>query len=414
MGENGENARRRGLDFKFFFVSNHYKNYSMLSKKSNPEPVRRPSARIMMKTAFSRFVNTPDDPVCLDGVTPTEEARKDDEQSSRKKSDDKQQAKGKEVEEGMTIVNNMKQLCECMRERSFQSTFDLYEILKTSIICELYERVSSSVFGLNDQTITRGRLSGEKRKDAENQKLEEMRASKQVRTKSRTSEKLKGKGKACMNPDANNDSDFKEPRFSKVGIKIDEAGVSGARKKEQKKKGKAKKVNPQRPVLGIRTRTSPMILQQTLYELSDDQKVASTVCDIKDLPNGIPPLRRWSMDHLRQRLATGIKEGGLQMAKLKHLPALMPRPIHQTQPEDVPSTSETPCDIDSVKKIFPDETLFVRYEDELATLFNEHGLGGSSEKKANTVQIREEYGGKTNPPKDGTQTPSVQDGGPLL
>ncbi|KAI3769686.1 hypothetical protein L6452_00796 [Arctium lappa] len=163
----------------------------MLSKKSNPETVRRPIARIMMKTAFSRFVNTPDDPVCFDGVTPTVEAKKDDGQSSRKKSDDRQQAKGKEVEEGMTIVNNEKLLCECMLER---------RCTQTAIV------------------ISR--------------------------------------------------------RFPKVGIKIDDAGVSGARKKEQKKKGKEKKANPQRPVLGIRTLTSPMILQQILYELSDDQKVA--------------------------------------------------------------------------------------------------------------------------------------------
>ncbi|KAI3701755.1 hypothetical protein L6452_27074 [Arctium lappa] len=139
-------------------------------------------------------------------------------------------------------------------------------------------------------------------------------------------------------------------------------------------------------------------------------------------------------------LANGIREGGLQMAKLKQLPASRPRPIRHPQPEDIPSTSANPCDIDSVKKdivmelndkfsllmrtkvdaktlierakeIFPDETLFERYQDELATLFNEEGLRGSSEKKETTVHTREECVGKTTQPKDGAQTPSVQEGG---
>ncbi|KAI3769685.1 hypothetical protein L6452_00795 [Arctium lappa] len=170
--------------------------------------------------------------------------------------------------------------------------------------------------------------------------------------------------------------------------------------------------------------TGPLTFLTLLY-------VKSVVCDIKDLPNGVPPLRRWSMDHLRQRLATGIKEGGLRMEKLKHLLASMPRPIRQTQAKDVPSTSRhhatlTPLrwsfnyalkngntlliqdivmelndklallmrtKVDArtlivrAKEIFPDESLFERYEDELTTLFNEHGLGGSSEKRAKPVQI---------------------------
>ncbi|KAI3685425.1 hypothetical protein L6452_34667 [Arctium lappa] len=72
----------------------------------------------------------------------------------------------------------------------------------------------------------------------------------------------------------NSDSDFEEPRISNVGIKINETGVLGGRKKDQKKKGKDKKDKSKRPVLGIRTRMSPMILQQTLYEMSDDQRKA--------------------------------------------------------------------------------------------------------------------------------------------
>ncbi|KAI3685787.1 hypothetical protein L6452_35045 [Arctium lappa] len=168
--------------------------------------------------------------------------------------------------------------------------------------------------------------------------------------------------------------------------------------------------------------------------------VESTLCDIKDLPNVVPPLQRWSMDHLRQRLANGIKEGGLQMAKLKHLPAARPRQIRHPRKEDIPSTSATPCDIDSVKKdivmplndkfailmrtkidaktlierakeIFPEETLFERYEDELATLFNEERFRGSSGKKTTTVHTQEECGGKTSQHKDTSHTPLVQHGG---
>ncbi|KAI3757721.1 hypothetical protein L6452_05264 [Arctium lappa] len=45
------------------------------------------------------------------------------------------------------------------------------------------------------------------------------------------------------------------------------------------------------------------------------------------------------------------RRGGLQMAKLKQLPASKPRPIRQPRPEDIPSTSANPCDIDSVKKM---------------------------------------------------------------
>ncbi|KAI3685424.1 hypothetical protein L6452_34666 [Arctium lappa] len=67
--------------------------------------------------------------------------------------------------------------------------------------------------------------------------------------------------------------------------------------------------------------------------------------------------------------------------------------------------------IERAKDIFPYETLFDRYQDELATLFNEEGLRGSSEIKKTIVHTREECLGKTNQPKDGSQPPSVQEGG---
>ncbi|KAI3734937.1 hypothetical protein L6452_14419 [Arctium lappa] len=136
--------------------------------------------------------------------------------------------------------------------------------------------------------------------------------------------------------------------------------------------------------------------------------VESTACNIKDMPTRVPPLQRWNMDYLRERLATGIKEGGLDMAKLQEPLAARSqrarekRPVEREPTPDSPvdgeDTPNSPEDVETVKKfallmktkvdaqtlilrakeIFPDEDMFERYEDDLSILFNVHGSGGSS------------------------------------
>ncbi|KAI3693013.1 hypothetical protein L6452_32840 [Arctium lappa] len=347
-------------------------------------------------TAFSRFKNAPDNPVCLDGVTNTEETKKDKEHSGMK---------GKRIETSKAPAQPLKQKKDDMKSTNKQSAHRKHSKGKDV-----------------EEGLKKSSLSGNKRKTAEKQKSEKTQTSRNVRTRSQSSEKMKGKAKACVNPSTNSDSDFEDPRITNVGIKINEPVVPGGRKKGQKKKGKENKDKPKRPVLGIRTRTSPMILQQTLYEMSDDQRkallyVKSTVCEIEDLTAGVPPLQRWSMNHLRQKDI----------------------PIRQPRPEGIPSTSANPYDIDSVKKdivmelndmfaflirtkveakpvierakeIFPDEALFDRYEDELATLFNEEVLRGSSEIKKTTVHTQEECVGKTAQAKDESHPPSIHEG----
>ncbi|KAI3701707.1 hypothetical protein L6452_26978 [Arctium lappa] len=438
---------------KFSMLLTTIKTHCMHSKKSNLETVRRPSARILMKTAFSRFVNTPDDPVCLDVVTPTTEAKKAmknvsrkldegpsggkkttnekytqtakgkekkkyDGQSSRKKRDDKQQSKGKEVEED----DEAEQLEPLQLNRKRRSHKD----------------VTIDQEGLNGQPITRGRISGKKRKDAENRKSEEIRASMLVRTRSRTSEKLKGKGKAYMNPDANIDSDFEEPRFPKVGIKIDEKDESGARKKEQKKKKEKIKRDDQKVAVEIMGLGSfigmivdgiPFILGYFVVNNLDTNSMQlrlnhgtiiineETIHQILQVPIGGIGLTTIDPDSeigcLRhQRSAKWCTT----VTKMEY-GSFATKDIVMELNDKFALLMRTKVDARTLilraKEIFPDETLFERYEDELATLFNKHGLGGSSEKRANTMPIREEYGGNTNPPKYGAQTPSIQVGGPL-
>ncbi|KAI3757971.1 hypothetical protein L6452_05517 [Arctium lappa] len=91
--------------------------------------------------------------------------------------------------------------------------------------------------------------------------------------------------------------------------------------------------------------------------------VESTVCDIKDLPNGVPPLRRWT---------DGVciicdKGNTLIMMELNDKFALL---MH--------TKVDAKTLIERAKEIFPDETLFERED---------------------------------NPTKDGAQTPPVQEGG---
>ncbi|KAI3734940.1 hypothetical protein L6452_14422 [Arctium lappa] len=63
MAQINENVRVRGKKFK----------------------ILGPSQRILMRTAFSTFVNTEDDPVCLDLDTPIEQATKAYPSTSKKK-----------------------------------------------------------------------------------------------------------------------------------------------------------------------------------------------------------------------------------------------------------------------------------------------------------------------------------------
>ncbi|KAI3685786.1 hypothetical protein L6452_35044 [Arctium lappa] len=212
MADNGENARQR---------------------------VRRPSARIMLKTAFSRFVNTADNPLCLDGVTPTEQTKKDEGQSRNdetksvkimqpakptqnkkdgedsrcKRSRQGKHAKGKEVEEELEDDGEQVEPLKLNQKRRSHTDSTLDER------------------GMNEKKTSRSSVIGNKRKAAANSKSEEIRSAKHVRTRSQTSEKMKGKGKACVQPDENSDSDFEEPQITNIGIKINEDEIRNRKKK---------------------------------------------------------------------------------------------------------------------------------------------------------------------------------------
>ncbi|KAI3685874.1 hypothetical protein L6452_35135 [Arctium lappa] len=79
--------------------------------------------------------------------------------------------------------------------------------------------------------------------------------------------RIKLKGKECREQTENSDSDFERPN-----IEVGEG--SRGRKKHVKPKKAEKEAKQPRKVVGIRTRTSPMILQQTVSDLNDKQQKA--------------------------------------------------------------------------------------------------------------------------------------------
>ncbi|KAI3759266.1 hypothetical protein L6452_06955 [Arctium lappa] len=89
--------------------------------------------------------------------------------------------------------------------------------------------------------------------------------------------------------------------------------------------------------------------------------VESTVCNIKDIPTNVPPLRKWSMDHLRERLASAYKEGSLEMAKLRDPLSAKSQRAREKQPgecADTPVSPEpdrkepdSPDDAETMKKV---------------------------------------------------------------
>ncbi|KAI3715484.1 hypothetical protein L6452_22468 [Arctium lappa] len=189
-------------------------------------------------TAFSRFVNTPDNLVCLDGVTNTEEKKKGTCTSS-------------EEEESRRAIRNEGEKSETSKA--------------------LGQPVKKKKDGMESTHKQSGHQKHSKGKDVEedfedeDDQVEPLQLNRKRRSQTNLTPEMEG---------TNSDSNFEDPRITNVGIKINEIGVPEGRKKGQKKKGKENKDKPKRPVLGIRTRTSPMILQQTLYEMSDDQRKA--------------------------------------------------------------------------------------------------------------------------------------------
>ncbi|KAI3697885.1 hypothetical protein L6452_30985 [Arctium lappa] len=145
------------------------------------------------------------------------------------------------------------------------------------------------------------------------------------------------------------------------------------------------------------------------------------------------------MDHLRERLAAGNKEGILEMAKLQDPSTAISQRAREKQPTErastpVSSEPERPEDAETVKKeiamelnekfallmrtkveaqnlintakeIFPDDELLERYKDELSVLFNEHGLGGSSGRRSKGMNNHHRKGKTSNAQKDNTHTP---------
>ncbi|KAI3697886.1 hypothetical protein L6452_30986 [Arctium lappa] len=135
----------------------------------------------------------------------------------------------------------------------------------------------------------RRRLSGEKRKETDSGKIEQTKTSKQVRKIVQTSDESKGK---TQRKGMYYNGDFEIPKVLKTESRKYETDRYRAKKKGLPLKGKDKKKKPQKPVIGIRTQTSPMILHQTVHELNDDQRLAvesmGLGCFIDMTVDGIP------------------------------------------------------------------------------------------------------------------------------
>ncbi|KAI3727897.1 hypothetical protein L6452_16525 [Arctium lappa] len=97
--------------------------------------------------------------------------------------------------------------------------------------------------------------------------------------------RIKMKEKQPVIPDANSDSDFEDPH-----VHPDQGPTD--RKKASMNKKKDKKAKQHRDVVGIRTKTSPMILHQTIDDLNNKQIEAVKEMGLGSLLNmtvdGIP------------------------------------------------------------------------------------------------------------------------------
>ncbi|KAI3770412.1 hypothetical protein L6452_01544 [Arctium lappa] len=242
--------------------------------------------------------------------------------------------------------------------------------------------------------------------------------------------KLKGKQQAI--PDYNSDSDFEEHHNDPVRHLV-------ARTRNLKDKKLEKRVKQPRAVVGIRTRTSPMILHQTIDDLNNEQKVPiggidltttdetdegkelatiwkqqyqkgsprptnllyaeATVWENDDINTNEAPLKKWSMESLRKRQTDAIKGGGFHVAILRVTGHTLEQNHVNTNKEAPSPTNDENSDIDEKKEFiidlnekfsilmrtkvdaqavimkakqkFPLDSIFERYEDELAVLFNE-------------------------------------------
>ncbi|KAI3681351.1 hypothetical protein L6452_36143 [Arctium lappa] len=288
--------------------------------------------------------------------------------------------------------------------------------------------------------------------------------------------RIKVKEKYCRAQEENSDSDFETQR-KKAGE------GSCLRNKSGKKKNKEKIVKPPRKVVRIRTRTSSMILHQTIGELNDKQKktmkemgleclidltsmettdegtelatiwkhqykkesprpndvmkaiqsmsdaeklisfllsqllyVESTIWANSENQTNDPPLCKWTMDELRKRQQCAIKGGGFQRALIRG-PGQTSNVDHENTNTDPHSPIDSEEDEDAIKKgyimdlnekfellmhtkvdvqnvivkakeRFPSDTIFERYEDKLAILFNENAFRGSGKTKQHTTLER--------------------------
>ncbi|KAI3692979.1 hypothetical protein L6452_32805 [Arctium lappa] len=323
--------------------------------------------------------------------------------------------------------------------------------------------------------------------------------------------RIKVKGKECREQAENSDNDF-ESRKIEVGE------GSRVRNKPEKHKKAENIVKPPRKVAGIRTRTSPMILYQTVADLNDEQQKAvkemGLDCLIGMTVNGIPSKHGFFVVN---NLDTDSPIGGLdlmtmdntdegaelagiskrQYKKESHRPTDVMNEIQSTtdaslmfklnflvlfvnsmaecsrmgccavnflhcikctdtissinwsgyifdcmkrsQPSNMNHENTTPSppskenkeDEEAVKKFngkfgllmrtkvdahtviekakerFPSESIFERYEDELAILFNETGFRGSGKNKQPTTLVGCSHSSKNNQQSDPVEKHNV-------
>ncbi|KAI3685497.1 hypothetical protein L6452_34745 [Arctium lappa] len=154
--------------------------------------------------------------------------------------------------------------------------------------------------------------------------------------------------------------------------------------------------------------------------------VESTIWNNEQLGTSEPPLHKWNMIELRNRQQSAIKGGGFQRAMIrgpvqpsnKNHENTTPSPAKDNK-EDEESVKKgyilelnemfailmrTKVDantvIEKAKERFPSESIFERYEDELAILFNETGFRGSGKNKQPTTLVGCSHSSKKNQQSD--------------
>ncbi|KAI3728350.1 hypothetical protein L6452_16984 [Arctium lappa] len=196
--------------------------------------------------------------------------------------------------------------------------------------------------------------------------------------------RIKLKGKECREQTENSDSDFERPNI--------EVGEGSRGRKKHVKPKKAEKEAKQPRKIG----TSEALLQ------------------------------KWNMIEFRNRQQSAIKGGGFQRAMIRGPVQPSNKSHENTTPmpekdnkEDEESVKKgyimelnemfailmrTKVDantvIEKAKERFPSESIFERYEDELAILFNETGFRGSGKNKQPTTLVGCSHSSKKNQKSD--------------